>query len=112
MNAVVVSVSLTVKESCYNIRFINLSGVVSADMCPKPNSTRNDPSKKSHVEELDGVPGLFMAIADDDGNNWSTFTFPVDFDAALYGAKSDKDYKYIMRKGLVMNIERGVKIKW
>lgn len=67
-------------------------------MCPKPNETRNALSKKSHVEELEGIPGLFKALTDeaDEEGKWSIFTFPVDFDAALYGAKMDKDFKYYL----------------
>lgn len=69
-------------------------------MCPKPNETRSGISKKSHVEDLDGIPGLFKALTDDtdEEENWSSFTFPVDFDTALYGAKLDKDFKYYLRK--------------
>lgn len=68
------------------------------DMCPKPNETRNALSKKSHVEELEGIPGLFKALTDeaDEEEKWSIFTFPVDFDAALYGAKMDKEFKYYL----------------
>lgn len=67
-------------------------------MCPKPNETRNALSKKSHVEELEGIPGLFKALTDeaDEEEKWSIFTFPVDFDAALYGAKMDKEFKYYL----------------
>lgn len=68
------------------------------DMCPKPNETRNALSKKSHVEELGGIPGLFKALTDeaDEEEKWTIFTFPVDFDAALYGAKLDKEFKYYL----------------
>lgn len=69
------------------------------DMCPKPNDTKNALSKKSHVEELEGIPGLFKALTEeaDEEEKWTIFTFPVDFDAALYGAK-DKEVKYFMSK--------------
>lgn len=69
-------------------------------MCPKPNGTRNALSKKSHVEDLEAIPGLFKALTDvaDEEEKWSTFSFPVDFDAALYGAKMDKDFKFYLRK--------------
>lgn len=61
-------------------------------MCPKPNSTRTGLSKKSHVEDLEGIPGLFKALTDvEEDNNYSTMTYPVDFDAALYGAKFEWD---------------------
>lgn len=71
-------------------------------MCPKPNETRNALSKKSHVEDLEGVPGLFKALtedSDDDDDKWTIFSFPVDF-AAFYGGKGEKEYKYILRKNL------------
>lgn len=69
-------------------------------MCPKPNETRNALSKKSHVEDLEAIPGLFKALTaePDDEIKWSIFSFPVDFDTALYGAKLDKDTKYYLRK--------------
>lgn len=69
-------------------------------MCPKPNETRSGLSKKSHVEDLEGIPGLFKALTaePDEEIKWSIFSFPVDFDAALYGAKLDKDFKYYLRK--------------
>lgn len=69
-------------------------------MCPKPNDTRNALSKKSHVEDLEGIPGLFSALTEESDleEKWRTYTFPVDFDSALYGNKMDKETKYIMRK--------------
>lgn len=69
-------------------------------MCPKPNDTRNAISKKSHVEELEGIPGLFSALTEeaDIEDKWSIFSFPVDFDSALYGNKVDKEIKFVMRK--------------
>lgn len=41
------------------------------------------------MEKLDGIPGLFNALTLDveEDNNYSTMTFPVDFDAALYASK-------------------------
>lgn len=69
-------------------------------MCPKPNETRNV-SRKSHVEDLEGIPGLFKALTeenDDNDDKWSTFTFPVDFEAVLLGPKGEKEFKYILRE--------------
>lgn len=69
-------------------------------MCPKPNETRNV-SRKSHVEDLEGIPGLFKALTeenDDEDDKWSIFTFPVDFEAVLLGPKGEKEFKYILRK--------------
>lgn len=73
------------------------------EMCPKPNSTRSALSKKSHIEDLEGIPGLFKALTDvpDEEENWSIFQFPVDFDANLYGAKTD--IKFYLRKCLKLN---------
>lgn len=68
------------------------------DMCPKPNATRNGLSSKSHVEDLEGIPGLFKALTDVEEDNWSTMTYPVDFDAALYGAKFDWEMAVVSRK--------------
>lgn len=74
-------------------------------MCPKPNDTRNALSKKSHVEEIEGIPGLFRTLTEepDIERRWSIFTFPVDFDAALYGSKFDMDTKVYLRKTLIQN---------
>jgi len=70
-----------------------------ADMCPKPNETRNALSKKSHVEVLEGIPGLFNAITEvaDNDERWLIFTFPVDFDSELFGPKINSDTKYFLR---------------
>lgn len=76
-------------------------------MCPKPNETRNALSKKSHVEDLEGVPGLFKALtedSDDEDDKWTIFSFPVDFNATFYGGKGEKEYKYIMRKNILFEI--------
>lgn len=74
-------------------------------MCPKPNDTRNALSKKSHVEEIEGIPGLFRTLTEepDIERRWSIFTFPVDFDAALYGSKFDMDTKVYLRKTFKIN---------
>lgn len=64
-------------------------------MCPKPNETL---SKQSHVEEFpEPVPELFKALTTEPEDKWSTFTFPVDYDNALYGAKN-KNFNTYMRK--------------
>jgi hypothetical protein len=43
---------------------------------------------------------LFSALTEesDPEDRWTVFTFPVDFDAALLGAKIPKDFNYILRK--------------
>jgi len=71
------------------------------ELCPKPNDTRNSLSKKSHVEDFDGVPELFNAVATPDegdsfGYNWNVFTFQVDFDKYLKGPKLEKDGHYFL----------------
>lgn len=72
------------------------------EMCPKPNDTKNELSKKSHVEDLEGVPGLFNALTEGgDGTefvNFRIFSFPVDFDSALFGNKFEGKVKFILRK--------------
>lgn len=59
-------------------------------MCPKPTETKNV-SRQSHVEELEGVPGLFDALTagpgDEDDDKWSIITFPVDFH--IFGGKRE-----------------------
>ncbi|XP_037915618.1 protein twisted gastrulation [Hermetia illucens] len=65
------------------------------DLCPKPNDTKTP--KKSHLDEFEGIPGLFDALAGEaDEDKWTTFTFPVDFDSLLTGSKVEKDIKYYL----------------
>merc|ERR1712168_1227603 len=57
------------------------------DMCPKPNVTIHELSKKSHVEDLeDNIPTLFQALTDqeDAQNRWAIVTFPVDIDMSAF----------------------------
>ena len=66
-------------------------------MCPKPNNTVSELSRKSHVEDLtEPTPDLFSALTDDRDTlqRWLTFTFPVDLDIALFKPKLDKEIKY------------------
>jgi len=66
-------------------------------MCPKPNNTASELSKKSHVEDLtEPTPDLFIALTEDRDplQRWLTFTFPVDLDIALFKPKLDKEIKY------------------
>lgn len=64
------------------------------DLCPtKPTqSTKSPLSKHSHYEEIEGIPGLFNALLEDEDDKWSVFTFPVDYDSSLYGAKSKESF--------------------
>lgn len=69
-------------------------------MCPKPTETRNV-SRQSHVEDLEGIPGLFKALTeedDEDDDKWTTLTFPVDFPTIT--PKGEKTYKFVLRKFL------------
>merc|ERR1739848_914204 len=57
------------------------------DMCPKPNVTIHQLSKKSHVEDLEeNIPTLFQALTDqeDAQGRWSIVTFPVDIDMSAF----------------------------
>ncbi|XP_037823055.1 protein twisted gastrulation isoform X1 [Lucilia sericata] len=68
------------------------------ELCPRPNDTRNSLSKRSHVEDFEGVPELFNVLvsspSDDVDYNWNIFTFQVDFDTVLSGPKLEKDFNY------------------
>ncbi|XP_037940178.1 protein twisted gastrulation isoform X2 [Teleopsis dalmanni] len=68
------------------------------DLCPKPNDTRSAISRKSHVEDFDGVPELFNVLtSSDDDYEWEIFTFQIDFDTLLSRAKLERDVKYYLR---------------
>jgi len=57
------------------------------DMCPMPNSTEHDVSKKSHVEDLPtNTPQLFDALTQetDDLKRWSIITFPIDLPTSAF----------------------------
>lgn len=72
-----------------------------SELCPRPNDTRNSLSKKSHVEDFEGVPELFNVLvsspADDLDYNWNIFTFQLDFDTVLSGPKLEKDFNYFSK---------------
>lgn len=70
-------------------------------MCPKPNYTASALSKKSHVEDLPSpIPSLFEVLTSepDREQRWLTFTYPVDFDLAVFKNHHDKQVKYRTRK--------------
>lgn len=70
-------------------------------MCPKPNYTTNALSKKSHVEDLpESIPNLFQVLTaePDSQQRWLTFTFPVDFDIAIFKPQLEKEIKYRTRE--------------
>lgn len=60
-------------------------------LCPEESSAIELLSKKSHVEDLEGIPGLFSALTGFDEDGWTTTTYPVRYDAKLFGAKVDFD---------------------
>lgn len=76
-------------------------------MCPKPTETRNV-SRQSHIEDLEGIPGLFKALTeetDEDEDKWTTFTFPIDFTTVLVNP-SDKPLKYGLGMLTIQEISR------
>lgn len=75
--------------TCLSYLYTECCGCI--DMCPKGNTTQPVLSTKSHIEDLDGVPGLFTALTAMDEQSWTTITFPVNFDAVLHGLKTDWD---------------------
>ncbi len=65
-----------------------------SELCPKPNNTVSELSRKSHVEDLtEPTPDLFAALTDDRDTlqRWLTFTFPVDLDIKIF---KNKEIKY------------------
>lgn len=57
------------------------------DMCPKPNVTIHELSKKSHVEDLtSSSPKLYEALTKetDQLNRWSIVTFPIDLPTGAF----------------------------
>lgn len=91
-------VSILMFENQFFVLFIS-------EMCPKPTETRNV-SRQSHVEDLEGIPGLFKALTeedDEDADKWTTMTYPVDHE--IVSVKGDKTYKFVLRKSrTVMNL--------
>ncbi|KAH8387581.1 hypothetical protein KR093_008061 [Drosophila rubida] len=68
------------------------------ELCPKPNETRNSLSKKSHVEDFEGVPELFNVLASEDDSDtdyWDAFTFQVDWSRGK--PTLEKDEKYYLK---------------
>ncbi|KAL1116960.1 hypothetical protein AAG570_004288 [Ranatra chinensis] len=80
------------------------------DLCPKPNYTTNALSKKSHVEELSAIPTLFDVLTSDPDTDrrWITFTYPVDFDLAMFKPQLEKEIKYKTHNGLAESAEQEV----
>lgn len=60
-------------------------------LCPTENSTIPLLSRRSHVENLEGIPGLFAALTDMEEDSWTTTTFPVSLDPQIFGG-ANLDY--------------------
>ena len=85
------------RNNIFHLKCTHSFQLFSTEMCPKPNNTVSELSRKSHVEDLtEPTPDLFSALTDDRDTlqRWLTFTFPVDLDIALFKPKLDKEIKY------------------
>jgi len=71
------------------------------DMCPKPNITTNELSRKSHVEDLwDSVVNLFTALVSepDIQQRWESLTYPIDLDIEMFKPDFQKEFKLLQSK--------------
>ncbi|CAG9821521.1 unnamed protein product [Phaedon cochleariae] len=85
-------------KDCFNcLSYLYSECCSCVDMCPKPNDTGTVLSRKSHVEDFDGVPALFSVLTEspDVMKRWDTKTFPVDIEYNHYGVK--KQFKIKMQ---------------
>ncbi|XP_046749126.1 twisted gastrulation protein homolog 1-A-like [Diprion similis] len=84
------------KECFFCLSYLYDECCSCVDLCPKPNATARNPlGAKSHIEELDEpVPGLFQALTmdPDPQERWTSFSFPVDFDASLFDSRPEFMY--------------------
>lgn len=84
-------------KDCFNcLDYLYSECCSCVEMCPKPNNTRNELSRESHVEDLgDPIPELFDVLTEETDNllRWLTFTFPIDIDIT-FKPKYHKDIKY------------------
>lgn len=74
-------------KECYNcLNYLYGECCSCVDMCPKPNETQQARWSTSLVDQLDGFPELFQAltVVQGDQDKWVSFTFPVDFQEALF----------------------------
>lgn len=80
-------------KECFNcLSYLYSECCSCVDMCPKPNDTGTDLSRKSHVEDFDEVvPQLFMVLTElpDPHKRWETKTFPVDMEFNHYEPKKE-----------------------
>jgi len=71
------------------------------EMCPEPNVTVDELSKKSQVEDLpDSVVTLFTALVSepDTQQRWESLTFPIDLDIDMFKPDFQKDFKLLQSK--------------
>jgi len=70
-------------------------------MCPKPNVTTNELSRKSHVEDLsDSVVTLFTALVSEPDlqQRWESLTYPIDLDIEMFKPDFQKEFKLLQSK--------------
>lgn len=62
-------------------------------MCPLPDESQSHTRKKSHVEDLGGIPMLFETLTDDGDSSgrWTVYTFPVALDGAVHATEIELD---------------------
>lgn len=62
-------------------------------MCPLPDESQSHTKKKSHVEDLGGIPMLFETLTDDGDSDgrWSVYTYPVELDGAVHATERELD---------------------
>lgn len=80
-------------------------------MCPKPNHTKTELSKQSHVEDLqEPIPTLFQSlVAEPDSlDRWFTLTFPIDVTARPFKADFKKDFSSLTRESMKYCINTGI----
>ncbi|CAG9861842.1 unnamed protein product [Phyllotreta striolata] len=80
-------------KECFNcLSYLYSECCSCVDMCPKPNHTGTDLSRKSHVEDFEEVvPQLFAVLTElpDPHKRWETKTFPVDMEFNHYDPKKE-----------------------
>jgi len=71
------------------------------DMCPEPNVTVDELSKKSQVEDLaEPIVTLFTALVSepDPQLRWETLTYPIDLDIKMFKPDFQKDFMLTQSK--------------
>lgn len=70
-------------------------------MCPKPNVTTNELSRKSHVEDLsESVVTLFTALVSEPDlqQRWESLTYPFDQPIDTFPPDFQNEYKLMQSK--------------